>query len=297
MDFVADQVAKTLLVELHPDLRVTSVKSADGQRSELRARTTIRRCCSAWNCPARRHRESKLRSLSSTAGRFRATDDSPTQGVRFASVDKTSAYLLLPARWFPLTNYPSNRYTGTFKIIVPDTFAVAGTGKADAPTMMPAIGKGDAEAKSSYVFHCDQPGPVGSFVAGNLQLSPVKRAGLSVLVYTPARASLHGGGLREFAGADHELFLRDFRRRSQRQPSMTVAQMPDGSLDGYSAPGLLLISARQWTPRAERPFALAARRRTMVGQSSAACLRRPMCGSPTGFRATPRPCTPSNPTE
>ena len=60
-------------------------------------------------------------------------DDSPTRGVRFASVDKTGAYLLLPARWFPLTNYPSNRYTGTFKITVPDNFAVVGTGKADPP--------------------------------------------------------------------------------------------------------------------------------------------------------------------
>jgi hypothetical protein len=33
------------------------------------------------------------------------------------------------------------------------------------------------------------------------------------------------------------------------QPSITVAEMPDGSLPGYSAPGLLLISAREWTPR------------------------------------------------
>src|ERR1700676_1712456 len=31
VDFVATQVAKTLLVELHPDLRVTDVKSAGGQ--------------------------------------------------------------------------------------------------------------------------------------------------------------------------------------------------------------------------------------------------------------------------
>jgi hypothetical protein len=33
------------------------------------------------------------------------------------------------------------------------------------------------------------------------------------------------------------------------QPSITVAEMPDGSLPGYSAPGLLLISAREWTAR------------------------------------------------
>jgi hypothetical protein len=33
------------------------------------------------------------------------------------------------------------------------------------------------------------------------------------------------------------------------QPRITVAEMPDGSLPGFSAPGLLLISAREWTPR------------------------------------------------
>ncbi len=85
--------------------------------------------------------------------------------MRFASVDKTGAYLLLPARWFPLTNYPTNRYTGKFTIDVPDTFAVAGTGKADPPTMKPGIGKG-APGEASYVFHCDHAAPVGTFRRG-----------------------------------------------------------------------------------------------------------------------------------
>jgi len=39
---------------------------------------------------------------------------------------------------FPLTNFPSNRYTATFRLNVPDIFAVAGTGKASAPSPMPA---------------------------------------------------------------------------------------------------------------------------------------------------------------
>ena len=121
-------------------------------------------------------------------GPISSEDDSPTRGVRFASIDKTSAYLLLPARWFPLTNYPANRYTGTFKIITPDTMYVTGTGKADPPTMEPGIGKGAGQA--SYVFHCDHPGPVGTFVAGALQLSPVQTEGITVSVFTPpAQAS------------------------------------------------------------------------------------------------------------
>jgi aminopeptidase N len=34
------------------------------------------------------------------------------------------------------------------------------------------------------------------------------------------------------------------------EQSWTVAQLPDGTLQGYAAPGLLLISARQWSTRA-----------------------------------------------
>ena len=32
-----------------------------------------------------------------------------------------------------------------------------------------------------------------------------------------------------------------------QQPNLTVAQLPDGTLPSYAAPGLLLISQRQWT--------------------------------------------------
>ena len=184
------------------------------------------------------------------SGPVSSEEDSPTRGVRFANIEKTSAYLLLPARWFPLTNYPTNRYTGTFNIIVPQTFAVAGTGRADLPNMRPGIG--GAQAQASYVFHCDQPGPVGSFVAGSLQLSPVEAQGYKFSFYTPpsqaSTASAYGNSLAQILS----YFSDTFGPLSSQQSvntTMTVAQMPDGTLDAYAAPGLLLISARQWTAK------------------------------------------------
>ncbi|MDE3170617.1 MAG: hypothetical protein KGL75_10770, partial [Acidobacteriota bacterium] len=188
VDFVANQVARTVLVELHPDLQVTSVKTASGQslafdrggQSPLFLSVELPRSATPGD---------KVSLTFEYAGSVSSEDDSPTKGVRFASVDKESAYLLLPARWFPLTNYPSNRYTGTFNIIVPGNFAVAGTGKADPPQMRAGIGPG-APQQASYVFHCDQPSPAGSFVAGSLQLSPVSAQGYPIAVYTPpAQAS------------------------------------------------------------------------------------------------------------
>jgi hypothetical protein len=246
-NFVATQVSRTLLVELHPDLRVNSVKTADGQNLTF-DRDNNSPLLVSVALPGTATPGKQVSLVFDYAGPVSSEDDSPTKGVRFASVDKTSAYLLLPARWFPLTDYPSNRYTGTFRIIVPDTFAVAGTGKADLPTAMPGLGK--SQGQESYVFHCDQPGPVGSFVAGALQLSPVSAQGYQFSIFTPpaqaSTAASYGNSLAQILS----YFSDEFGPLGSGQPSLTVAQMPDGSLAGFSAPGLLLISARQWTTKA-----------------------------------------------
>ncbi|HXA75585.1 MAG TPA: M1 family aminopeptidase [Candidatus Acidoferrales bacterium] len=249
VDFVAEQVAKTVLVELHPDLHVTSVKMA-GQPVTF-ARDNNAPLLLTVALPSTATPGKQITLTFDYSGPVSSEEDSPTKGIRFASVEKTAAYLLLPARWFPLTNYPSNRYTGKFNLIVPSSFAVTGTGKADPPTTQPGIG--GAPNQTSYVFHCDQPGPVGSFVAGNLQLSPAPTEGYQFSFYTPpAQAST----VASYAGSLAQImsyFSETFGPLSAQQagaPSLTVAQLPDGSLAGYSAPGLLLISARQWTSKA-----------------------------------------------
>jgi aminopeptidase N len=250
VDFVANQVAKTLVVELHPDLRVTSVKAADGQSLTF-GRDDNSPLLLSVELPGTATPGKQVTLTFDYSGPVSSEDDSPTKGLRFASIDKTSAYLLPPARWFPLTNYPSNRYTGTFNIIVPSTFAVVGTGKADAPNIRPGIGPG-APAQASYVFHCDQPAPVGSFVAGNLQLSPVAAEGYQFSIYTPPAQAATSAAYANSLAQIMNYYSDTFGPLSAQPgaPSVTVAQMPDGSVPGFSAPGLLLISARQWTTKA-----------------------------------------------
>jgi hypothetical protein len=250
VDFVADQVAKTVLVELHADLHVNSVKMAGQPLTFARDNNSPLLLTVALPSTATPGKQVTL--TFDYTGPVSSEEDSPTRGVRFASVDKTAAYLLLPARWFPLTNYPSNRYTGRFNLIVPGTFAVAGTGKADPPTMQPGIGAG-ASTQASYVFHCDEPGPVGSFVAGNLQLSSAPTEGYQFSFYTPpsqaSTVASYAGSLAQIMGYFTDTFG-PLSSQAGAVPSLAVVQLPDGSLSGYSAPGLLLISARQWTSRA-----------------------------------------------
>ena len=242
VDLVASEVSKTVLVELHPDLHVNSVKAGNqtlGFERDSNNPLYMTVGLNAASTPG-----TKVTLTFDYNGPISNDLDSPTRGVRFASVDKASAYLLLPSRWFPLTDYPANRYTGTFKIIVPDSMAVAGTGKGDAPTMMPAIGRGQP-GQAAYLFHCDTAGPVGSFVAGQLQLTPVQAEGYQFAVYTPpaqvSTAAPYGNSLARIMSYFSETF-----GGLENGTSLTIAQMPDGSLNGYSAPGLLLISQRQW---------------------------------------------------
>lgn len=250
VDFVADQVAKTVLVELHSDLHVTSVKLA-GQPVTF-ARDNNSPLLLSVALPSSETPGTKITLTFDYSGPVSSEEDSPTKGTRFASVEKTAAYLLLPARWFPLTNYPSNRYTGKFNLIVPSSFVVAGTGKADPPTVQPGIGVGSPN-QASYVFHCDRPAADGSFVAGNLQLSPAPTEGYQFSFYTPAAqastVASYAGSLAQIMSYYSETFG-TLGGAQAGAPSLTVAQLPDGSLAGYSAPGLLLISKRQWTSKA-----------------------------------------------
>lgn len=248
VDFVATQVSRTLLVELHPDLVLSSVKTATG-KGLIFARDNSASMLVNVDLGETATPGKQVTVVFEYSGPVSSEDDSPTKGLRFASVDKTGAYLLQPARWFPLTDFPTNRYTGTFKIVVPQNFAVAGTGKSEAPTIMPGMGK-DIPAQATYVFHCDTPGPVGTFVAGNLQLNPMKIEGYDIPVYVPATQAATANSYATSLAHILSYYSETFGQIGNGPPSVTIAQMPDGSVPGFAAPGLLLISARQWTTRA-----------------------------------------------
>jgi len=247
VEFIAQEVSRTVVVELHQDLKINKVSVPGGPPLEFERDNNYPLLLTVGlpDAVAPGH---VVTLVFDYTGPVSSEDDSPTKGVRFASIDKTSAYLLLPSRWFPLTNYPTNRYTGTFKITVPDSFAVVGTGTADPPTMSPGIGR-NAQGQATYVFHCKQAGPNGTFVAGALQLTPVQAEGFNVSVYTvPVQANTANSYATSLSHIV-SFFSDSFGGLPPGDQSLTIAQLPDGTVSGFSAPGLLLISARQWQQR------------------------------------------------
>ncbi|MGH9675790.1 MAG: M1 family aminopeptidase, partial [Candidatus Acidiferrum sp.] len=245
VDFRALEASGNVRVELHPNLEVKEVRTAEGKTLTFE-RDAQNPMIVSVQLPAPVAAGGRFTLTYTYAGILANEENSPVPGVRVASINRDNAYLLLPARWFPLTAFPSNRYTAIFHLNVPDTFAVAGTGKASAPT--PMAGKNAVEGgRLLYTFECNTAAPHGTYVAGNLQLSPKQAEGISVAVYAPRAASANAA---DFAG-DVGRAMTTFSDLFGPLPDsdMTIAQLPDGTLRDFAAPGLLLLSQRNWDPK------------------------------------------------
>ena len=245
VDFKALEAASSVRVELHPNLIVKEVKGPDGKPLTFE-RDNQNPLFVVVQLATPVATDGHLTLTFTYAGLLFNEENSPIPGLRAASINKDGAYLLLPARWFPLTNFPSNRYTATFRLNVPDSFAVAGTGKSSAPTPMPA--KNPVEgARLLYTFECKSLAPHGTFVAGNLQLNPKQAEGINVAVFAPRAASANAQGFAESVARSAIIFSDMFGPIPD--PSFTIVQIPDGSFREYAAPGVLLLSQRIWDPK------------------------------------------------
>lgn len=244
VDFEATEASRNLEVELHPNLQINSLTSSDGKTVPYR-RDDQNPLLVHVTLPQPALANSKITLTFAYSGPLSNEENSPVKGVRLASINSQGSYLLLPARWFPLTNYPSNRYTAVFNLEVPQEFAVVGTGKSQAPNI--AAAKAGAPARNLYTFRTERPEPAGTFVMGNLQLVPARAEGLTVSVYAPAAAA----GTANAYAADVARAVIAFSDAfgPLPDPNFTLAQLPDGTLRDFAGPGLLLVSQRAWDPK------------------------------------------------
>ena len=274
VDFVAKEAGRIVDVELNQNLRVNSVRDVSGKpvsydrddTSVLKLHITL-----GDTVPA----GAKVTLLFDYGGPLSSRINDPAQGMRMAYIAKDGGYLLLPSRWFPLTDFPSNRYTGIFQIEVPGNMTVAGTGTsagapesvtprpAASPSPAPALGNARHAAPVSpmsappppsmdnermlYTYRVDKPEAAGTFVIAPLQLSPQRAQGATYSIYTPPALANTAP-----AYADAISHLLDFYNDEfgpLPAPGLTLAQLPDGTVDGFAAPGVLLLSARQWSAK------------------------------------------------
>ena len=257
VDFTASEASNVVLVELHPNMQITTITNANGKPVTF-ARDTGNPLQLRINLDSLVSAGGTVTLNFDYGGPLLNDENSPVPGVKLAYINADGAYLLQPARWFPLTFYPANRYTGVFKIQVPEAFSVAGTGKTGAPQMISdkaalpdVIKPGQVPAPPTqqklYTFRDDRAEPSGTFVAAPFQVTPVDAGGIKVQVFTFPSSTQTA----QLYGQDAGKMITDFSDAfgAISDPTITVAEMNDGSVAGFAAPGLALISQRQWDPR------------------------------------------------
>jgi tetratricopeptide (TPR) repeat protein len=274
VDFAAREAGRVVEVELNQNLRVNSVRDVSGRpvsydrddNSSLKLHVTLDDTVPAGG---------KVTLFFDYGGPLSNRMNNPDQGMRMAYIAKDGGYLLLPSRWFPLTDFPANRYTGIFQIEVPGTMTVVGTGKsagapesvtpkvASSPAPPPMLGNARRGAPVSpmsappppsmenermlYTYRVDKPEPAGTFVIAPLQLSPERAEGAAYSIYTPPASASTAPAYADAISHVLDFYNDDFG--ALPEPGLTVAQLPDGTVDGFAAPGLLLVSARQWSAK------------------------------------------------
>src|SRR5437868_11157115 len=86
-------------------------------------------------------------------GRLSGQEDSPVYGIKFASIQNEYAYLMYPARWFPVAGYTTDRYSAEINVTVGKGYKVLGSGMDTAQAM---------SDKTRYSFKFDSTSFPGS---------------------------------------------------------------------------------------------------------------------------------------
>src|SRR5205814_7004304 len=95
-------------------------------------------------------------------------DDSPVPGLKLASVNDDTSYLLYAGDWFPVNAYGIDRFTSTISVTVPAHMIVIGSGTV-SEGKEPALKGAPANSgpTKTFVFRFDKASFPGTIIAGS----------------------------------------------------------------------------------------------------------------------------------
>jgi hypothetical protein len=228
--FVPQDATSSVSFELNNALNVSRIVDGAGRqipasRSQQDFRVTL-------NFPEALQKGQPAQVTFTYDGKLTGQEESPVYGIKFASIQKDHAFLMYPARWFPVNDYTIDRYTAEFRITAPAGYRVL-TGNDSSPKT--------ADGRQVFTSSFTQPSFPGS---------------IAVVQGEPVQVSAQGASTR--------LYLRDTKDMAQAygeetgkvlayltsvfglppQSSLTIVETEAGTPNGYSSQGLLFLSPR-----------------------------------------------------
>ncbi len=225
-----DNDISSLSFELNNALNVTSV--VDDAGHQIPASRSGRDFSLRLSFPAPLAKGKPTTLTFTYDGRLTGAEDSPVYGIKFAAIQNDFAYLMYPARWFPINDYTIDRYTADLHITVPSGFKVISGGLETEKAV---------DGKTVYSFEFSKPSFPGSIALVQGEPQRISSQGVTTSVYFRTKqsmASAYGdetGKVMTFLTSLYGL---------APQANLTLVETEDGTPNGYSAPGVLFLSPR-----------------------------------------------------
>ncbi len=181
-------------------------------------------------------------------GTLDSADESPVQGMKLASINDDTTYLLYAGRWFPVNAYGINRFSATMNITVPAHMVVIGSGKETVKDSSPSK-KGGAGALpgKTYTFIWDKPSFPGSIVAGTFQEFKSDEAGVDLhLFFKPVHQNL-GAMYAETAIKEFTYYVTLYG--TAPSTTLRIVEIPDDTVPSAWAPEMAAVASRAVTDK------------------------------------------------
>jgi hypothetical protein len=175
-------------------------------------------------------------------------DDSPVQGLKLASINDETSYLLYAGRWFPVNAYGLNRFTATMNITVPAHMVVIGSGRETAGGNSASKKPGASTLPTkTFSFVWDKPSFPGTIVAGTFQEFKSDEAGVDLHVFfKPVHQNL-GAMYAETAIKEFTYYVTLYG--AAPSTSLKVVELPDDTVPSAWAPEMAAVASRAVTEK------------------------------------------------
>ena len=164
-------------------------------------------------------------------GHLSGQEDSPVYGIKFAAIHPDFAYLMYPARWFPVSGYTTDRFGADLRVTVPMGYAVLGSG---------IDSKSTAADKNTFEFKLARHSFPGSIAVVKDQPARVQEEGVTTALY------FRGGeaSMAQQYGQEIGKVVSYFTSTYGLPPyaNLTVVETEAGAPNGYAAPGMIFLA-------------------------------------------------------
>jgi len=229
--FVPEDDISSAIFELNNALNVSRVE--DGRGRPVSATRSHQDFTERLTFPERLAKGAPSTLIFHYDGRLTGDEESPVFGIKFAAIHPDFAYLMYPARWFPLSGYTTDRFTAEMKITVPAGFRVLAPG-IEKVLEAPA-------GKATFAFEFTQPSFPGSLAVVRGEPARISAEGVTTTLYFRGANQEMAGAYGQEIGRAVAFFTGLFGLPPQA--NLTVVETEAGAPNGYAAPGLIFLAS------------------------------------------------------